>query len=169
MKIVLILALGITAIYIGIGIGTIMRFDRKLSRQSVIIIMIIVPIFVAYGFIIWTNELRKDLGKMNRVKLSYIRYIYKAFMKEMPSMCESCASMIIDIRKKNLEQQSEVQKTTSKRYEKKVNHVSYRLECRIPQPSKIKKARLEKCSKRVKKAHQRNNMIRGCIGIVKSI
>lgn len=95
MRITVMLLSTFLALYLGIGIGTIMRFDKKISDKAKIAIMILIPIFAICGFLIWSVELRKDLKKMHGGKLSYIRYIYKFFIKAMPSLCQDCANAIV--------------------------------------------------------------------------
>lgn len=88
---------------VGSSTGTIMRFERKLSKRDIIDIFLNIPVFAVLGFIIWTKELLKDLIKTKRVRISYVRYIYKSFFRILPSMCEMYAEVIIQknrIRKK---------------------------------------------------------------------
>lgn len=96
MKIVIMLLLALLALYLGIGIGTIMRFDRKISNKAKLYILLIIPIFAICGFAIWSIEMCKDLSNFHGEKLSYIRYIYKFFIKAMPSLCQDCADAIIE-------------------------------------------------------------------------
>ena len=98
----IIVALSIVFI-VGSSAGTIMRFERKLSKRDIIDIFLNIPVFAVLGFIIWTKELLKDLIKTKRVRISYVRYIYKSFFRILPSMCEMYAEVIIQknrIRKK---------------------------------------------------------------------
>ena len=41
------------------------------------------------------KDINKDLIKTKRVRISYIRYIYRSFFRILPSMCEVYAEVII--------------------------------------------------------------------------
>ena len=50
-------------IYFGMGVGVLMRFSRKLSKKDIFMILLLVPLFEIYGFIIWTKQFWHDLKK----------------------------------------------------------------------------------------------------------
>ncbi len=85
----------ILAIYLGIGIGTAIRVDKKIPLQSFVLIIIDVPLFALLGLIVWTVEFIRDLRKTKTVKLRYGMYIYIAYFKILPYMCELFALKIV--------------------------------------------------------------------------
>ncbi|WP_318362383.1 hypothetical protein [uncultured Agathobaculum sp.] len=85
----------IIAALVGSGLGTIMRIERRLTKRDMLSVFSRVPFFGILGFCIWTKEFLKDLIKTKRVRISYIRYIYRSFFRILPSMCEVYAEVII--------------------------------------------------------------------------
>lgn len=85
--------------YVGIGLGSIMRIDRKLSNGTLLKIFFLSPLFAFEGFIIWTVYIIHDIIVDKKLKIRFIVFMYRSYFKVMPYMCEVFSRVIIEAEK----------------------------------------------------------------------
>lgn len=95
-----LIAMVLCILYFGIGLGSIMRIERKLSAGIILKVFFITPIFVLGGFVIWTVHAIHEISIDKKVKVRFIVTMYRAYFQFMPYMCEAFIHSIIGAKEK---------------------------------------------------------------------
>lgn len=82
--------------FFGIGLGSVMRIERKISNGTLVKIFFFSPLFAFEGFIIWTVYTIHDIIVDRKTRIRFIIFMYRSYFKIMPYMCEAFTSVIIN-------------------------------------------------------------------------